>query len=61
MKRVDHNFAPKGYKAVVDNSLNGCTGCAFESSNECGLGRRCAAVERPDKRNVIFKRRKELK
>ena len=54
MKKVDRNYAPRGYHAVVDKSRTGCVGCAFESDTQCGLGRKCASFERPDKQEVIF-------
>ena len=54
MKRIVRNFAPKGYHAVADKSKTGCVGCAFESDTQCGLDRKCASSERPDKRTVIF-------
>ena len=62
MKRIDHNFAPKGCRAVADTSEDGCVGCRYDKSkaHHCGLDRKCASCERPDKRNVIFKRRKQI-
>lgn len=54
MKRIVRNFAPKGYHAVADKSKTGCVGCAFECNTQCGLARKCASSERPDKRTVIF-------
>lgn len=56
---VDSNFAPKGYHAVTDDSKSGCIGCAFQKSTSCGLDRKCAACERPDKQMVIFVANKE--
>lgn len=54
MKKVNRNYAPKGYHAVADKSERGCVGCAFESARECNTGRECASSERPDDRDVIF-------
>ena len=51
-KPIVRNFAPKGYHAV--KSKTGCVGCAFESDTQCGLDRKCASSERPDKRTVRF-------
>lgn len=57
MKPVNHNFAPKGCIAVTDTSKTGCIGCEFEKETDCGLDRKCASSERPDKQNVIFKKK----
>lgn len=55
---IDRNDAPDGYEARAANS--GCTSCAFIGRGlaECSTERRCLPVDRTDKQDVIFVKRK---
>jgi hypothetical protein len=55
MKKIDHNFAPKGYRAIV-SPTDGCTGCAFWVCMDCKTSfRKCDPnCERPDGHSVIY-------
>lgn len=44
---------------VVETETATCTGCFFDSKNICYAGLKCAASNRSDGRNVIFKEVKE--
>lgn len=58
MTTIDRNDAPEGYEARAANS--GCTSCAFIGRGlaECSTERRCLPVDRTDKQDVIFVKRK---
>ena len=55
-KRLMRDLAPRGYYARAASVTGDCEGCAFQHSAppRCGIKRRCCACERPDKRAVIF-------